>query len=292
MPIPVRCGMAVAASPQEFNGGGFRWQPSSSSAGVRDGVPARGTLRVLAVLRSARGRLRARAGVRRRRGAAPHPGRSAEHLALRRLPAARGARSRAPRTGPARRLHAADPRRPARRAPRPRRGVGQERRRQPDALLQGPRRLGRRDARPRARLRHARLRLDRQPRQLRRRPRRGARDGVLRPHPGRPRGAEDARDRRLRHEPRQGPRQLRRRQPPLHRAVGRPRELGVRERQHAPVLRRGLEDPRLRDRRAARLGDPRPLRRADRLGLAVHEDRQGLLRSGSTSACIDGEVPT
>ena len=148
---------------------------------------------------------------------------------------------------------------------------------QPDALLQGPRRLGRRHARPRARLRHARLRLDRQPRELRRRPRRRARDGLLRPDPGRPRGAEAARDRDLRHEPRQGPRQLRRRQPPLHRALGRPRELGVREHQHAPVLRRGLEDRRLRDRRAARLGDPRSLRRADRLGLAVHEDRQGLL---------------
>ena len=82
----------------------------------------------------------------------------------------------------------------------------------------------------------------------------------------------------LRHEPREGPRQLRRRQPALHRALGRPRELGVREHQHAPVLRRGLEDRRLRDRRAARLGAARPLRRADRLGLAVHEDRQGLQR--------------
>ena len=99
--------------------------------------------------------------------------------------------------------------------------------------------------------------------------------GDLRLHPVRPRGAEDPRDRRLRHEPRQGPRQLRRRQPPLHRAVGRAR-LGLRQRQHAPVLRRGLEDARLRDRRAARLGDARPRRRADRLRLAVHEDRQGL----------------
>ena len=50
----------------------------------------------------------------------------------------------------------------------------------------------------------------------------------------------------------EGPRQLRRRQPPLHRALRRAR-LGVRERQHAPVLRRGLQDAGLRDRRAARL---------------------------------------
>ena len=54
--------------------------------------------------------------------------------------------------------------------------------------------------------------------------------------------------------------------------------LGVRQRQPAPVLRRGLEDARLRDRRAARLGDARPHRRAGRLGLALHEDRQGLRR--------------
>ena len=166
-----------------------------------------------------------------------------------------------------------------------RRGLGQERRHEPDALLQGSRRVGRRDARPRARLRHARLCVDRQPRELGRGPRRRARDGVVRADPGRPRGAEGARDRRLRHEPRQGPRQLRRRQPPLHGAVGRPRELGLREHQHAPVLRRGLEDRRLRDRRAARLGAARPLRRADRVGLAVHEDRARAFRSSSTSAC-------
>ena len=57
----------------------------------------------------------------------------------------------------------------------PARGVGQERRRQPDALLQGPRRLGRRHAGPRARLPDDRVRLDRQPGELGRGPRRGAR---------------------------------------------------------------------------------------------------------------------
>ena len=41
------------------------------------------------------------------------------------------------------RLHAAGARRPAGRAPRPGRGVGQERHRQPDALVQGPRGRGR-----------------------------------------------------------------------------------------------------------------------------------------------------
>ena len=63
--------------------------------------------------------------------------------------------------------------------------------------------------------------------------------------------------------------------------------LGVREHQPAPLLRRGLQDARLRDRRAARLGAARPLRRADRLGLAVHEDRQGLRRSGASSGSLE-----
>ena len=54
----------------------------------------------------------------------------------------------------AHRLHAAGARRPPRRAPRPARGVGQERDRQPDALVQGPRRVRR--ARPRARARASR----------------------------------------------------------------------------------------------------------------------------------------
>ena len=71
-------------------------------------------------------------------------------------------------------------------------------------------------------------------------------------------------------------RQLRRRQPPLHRARRRARRLGVREHQHAPVLRRGLQDARLRDRRAARLGAAGPRRRPDRLRLAVHQGRARL----------------
>ena len=177
---------------------------------------------------------------------------------------------------PARRLHAAGARRPARRAPGPQGGLGQERRAQPDALLQGPRRLRRRRPRAGARLRHAGLRLDGQPRQRRGRHGRRAGDAVLRLHPGRPRGAEDPRDRRLRHQPGQDQRQLRRRQPALHRDQRRAGELGVRQRQHAALLRRGLQDLGLRDRRAARLLDAGPRGRADRLGLAVHQARQGL----------------
>ena len=51
------------------------------------------------------------------------------------------------------------------------------------------------------------------------------------------------------------PRQLRRREPAVH-AGGGPVRLGLREHQPARVLRRGREDLRLRDRRAARLEVP------------------------------------
>ena len=121
------------------------------------------------------------------------------------------------------------------------------------------------------------LRLDRQPGQRRGRARRGRRARLVRVHPGRPRGAEDPRHGRLRHQARDRARQLRRRQPALHRAVGRPR-LGVRERERAALLRRGLEDARLRDRRGARLRAARPRGRAGRVGLAVHQDRARLRR--------------
>ena len=63
------------------------------------------------------------------------------------------------------------------------RAVDQERRRQPDALVQGPGRVGRARAGPRARLRDDRVRLDREPRERRRRPRRGGGARVLRVHP-------------------------------------------------------------------------------------------------------------
>ena len=127
----------------------------------------------------------------------------------------------------------------------------------------------------RAGLRGGGLRLHRQPRQRRGRARRRGRPGVVRVRARRPRGAEDPRHRRLRHQPGGRERQLRRRQPALHGAVGRAR-LGVRERERPPLLRRGLEDARLRDRRAARLRAARPRGGAGRLRLAVHQDRPRL----------------
>ena len=70
--------------------------------------------------------------------------------------------------------------------------------------------------------------------------------------PGRPRAREARRDGDLRGADLRRRRQLRRLQPAHGRALVRAR-LGVRERAAALVLRRGLEDARLRDRRAARL---------------------------------------
>ena len=241
--------------------------------GMRGELPARGPLRVRPMLRSTRGPLRLlRPRPPRRRGAGSRPGpdsiwRYADFLPFE-TRAAHGARGGS---------DAARPGRPARRAARTRRGLGQERHREPDALLQGPRRHRRDREGAGARLPDRRLRLDRQPRQLRRGPRRGRRPRLLRVHPVRPRGAEDPRDGHLRHEARGRARQLRRRQPPLHRALRRAR-VGVREREHEAVLRRGLEDPRLRDRRAARLGAARPGRRADRVRFALHQDRPRLRR--------------
>ena len=78
---------------------------------------------------------------------------------------------------------------------------------------------------------------------------------LLRLRAGGPRGAEAPRQRRLRDQLVGVRRQLRRRQPALHGARRGP-ALGVRQRQPAPLLRRGLEDARLRDRRAARLALP------------------------------------
>ena len=65
---------------------------------------------------------------------------------------------------------------------------------------------------------------------------------------------------------------------------GEQRELGVRERQHAPVLRRGLQDARLRDRRAARLRDARTAssRRSPPARCSPRSPRAS--RSGASSA--------
>ena len=61
--------------------------------------------------------------------------------------------------------------------------------------------------------------------------------------------------------------------------------VGVRERQRAPVLRRGLEDARVRDRRAARLADARPRRRARSRAARCSRRSTRASRSCTRSAC-------
>ena len=106
-----------------------------------------------------------------------------------------------------------------------------------------------------------RLRLHRQPRRKRCRPRRPGRPQGLCLHPRRLGARQGALRRRLRPDPRGGQGQLRRGQPPLQRAR-RQVPLGLRQHQHAPLLLRRLQDPRLRGRRTVGLALPRLGRRA------------------------------
>ena len=189
---------------------------------------------------------------------------------------------RAPGARPGRRLDRPRPGRSPRPGPGPRHrhdAPSQGRHPQPDAVVQGPGRRGRHGPRRRVRLRHARLRLDRQPRRCDRRRRGRRRPARLRLRPGRPRAGQDRARPELRRDGRPRRRDVRRHQPaqPRDRRRG---GLGVRQRQPPAVLRRGQQDDRVRDRRAARLAPAGRPRRADRVGLDVHEDRQGLRRAG------------
>src|SRR3954469_22655088 len=91
VPIPDRCGRRLPDKPpprnrRRFFHGSYESEVSRVSGGVR----ARGAVCLRPLLRAARGRLRPRRPGRRPRPAPPpHPGRPAEHLALRGLPAAR-----------------------------------------------------------------------------------------------------------------------------------------------------------------------------------------------------------
>ena len=100
--------------------------------------------------------------------------------------------------------------------------------------------------------RGAGVRLDRQPGERGRGRVRELGTALGRAHPARPRGRQGRHDRDLRRDADRGRGLLRRRQPAVRR--GRRRAaVGVRQRQRPAVLRRGLEDGRLRGRRAARL---------------------------------------
>ena len=132
--------------------------------------------------------------------------------------------------------------------------------------------------------------VDREPRRRGRGARRsrGARGGRLRP--GRPRAGEARGGRRR--TARRSTRSTALR--PLLAALGRAlvrAAVGLRQRQPPLVLRRGLEDARVRDRRAARLADARRRRDPDRLGRALPQGRPGLLASCARSASSTAPAP-
>ncbi len=220
-------------------------RPGAGLSRLRRGVPARRAARLLRVFRPARGRVRpggARPGHPRSRSrpARKNIWRYAGLLPVGQDPATRVTLNpgftplvAAPGLGRRAGLHRA--------------AVRQGRQRQPDPLVQGPGRLGRAHRRPRARLHPLRLRLHRQPGQLRRRARRPGRRAVDRLHPRRPGAGQGRHDRGVRRRPGRDRRLLRRRQPALRRA-GRDRRVRghrVRQRQRPAVLRRGFQDARV-----------------------------------------------
>ena len=146
----------------------------------------------------------------------------------------------------------------------------------PDVLLQGACRLRRDHQGHRVRVRHRRLRLDGQPRQLDVAAH-AAQAGhpLLRDDPARSRAGQSARLADLRPDDGPHPRELRRREPPLHRDRRQVR-LGDRQREPAAVLHRRRQDLRLRDRRAARLETAAAHRRPDRRRDDPAQDLQGV----------------
>ena len=158
------------------------------------------------------------------------------------------------------RVDAAARRRSAGARARPGPAVDQGRHPEPVAQLQGPGRRRRRRAGRRVRRRGAGLRVDRQPGRCDRGRRGCPRAAGLRLHPGRPRAGQGRPRAGLWRDGRPDRGHLRRRQPALPRGRRRDR-LGLRQHQPPPVLRRGFEDARLRDRRVARLAVARRRRR-------------------------------
>ena len=185
------------------------------------------------------------------------------------------------RVGRALRLHPADPRRAPRRRARHCQPVPQGRLHlAPEPLLQGPRRVDVRRAPARARQDRDRLRVHRQRGHGRGLARGHGRGRRLRLLPQPPRGHEGAGVHGPRREGLPGRGQLRRSQPPLPRAR-RSDGHGLRQHHAAPVLCRGRQDGRLRDRRAARLACARAHRHRRGRRHAVLAPAQGPRRAAA-----------
>ena len=162
--------------------------------------------------------------------------------------------------------------------------VGEGRLRQPHPLLQGPGRGRRTVGRAGPGPHHPGLRVHRQPRPRRRGRCRPGRAGIGRGHPARPRSRQDHHDGHVRRHPAGRRGQLRRRQPVVFRdhRRGLLPNLGLRQRQHPSVLRRGLEVDGLRDRRATGLADSGPGRRPGRVRVPADQGGQGVAGTGRT----------
>ena len=103
-------------------------------------------------------------------------------------------------------------------------------------------------------------------------------------HPGGPREVQDRHGGDLRRHRARRRGQLRRREPALRRTGRRAPRLGLRQHQRASLLRRGLEDTGLRDRRATRLAHARPGGRAASPRAASSPRSPRASSSSSTSA--------
>ena len=190
----------------------------------------------------------------------------------------RCSRSRACRAAARAGSHAARRRPAARERARRRRAVPEARHRQSDPLVQGPRRRGRLREGARARRDDARVLLDRQPRERGRRARSGRGDRGRGPLPGRPRAREASATAVYGATIYAVDGSYDDCCAPERRALLRAR-LGVRQRRAPFLLRGGLEDGRLRDRRAARLEAPVGSRVPDRFGCPLLEGAPGFLRA-------------
>ena len=188
------------------------------------------------------------------------------------------------------RLDAARRRAPARRGLRRRRALAQAGHRQPHALLQGSRRRRGRGEGAGARPGHARLLLDRKPRQGRRSAGSGGGARSCRLLPGRPRAREARRHGGVRGDHLRRRRHLRRLQPPHGRALLRAR-LGLRQCRPALVLRRGLED--LAYEIAEQLGwkAPDAVVGAHCLGGSLLQGRPGIRASCVDLGLVEGGPP-
>jgi hypothetical protein len=202
------------------------------------------------VLRPARPRLRPR---RPARADQPRVDRGWPRLAVALRGAAAGGRTGKPgaRSG----LHPAPPRAAPRTRSGRQRALAEARHREPHPLLQGSRRRRRGGQSRGARPDHALVLLDREPRERGRRTRSGRRDARCGLLPCRTRSGEADRDLRLRRDALCGRGQLRHGEPADGGTVVRAR-LGIRQRAASLLLRRGIQDDLVRDRRAARLAHP------------------------------------